>query len=126
MVICHSSPRKPIQCRSAIGQVPSKDRFKNRDLHTSSLLESALRNDACKAMRGVGLGRGSDELRCGCHRGRSLSGSPEAGMAFQSCLQRRPGGQTSAPASASHGCGQPHGRAALLRGDQCLGSSHHS
>lgn len=93
MVTCYSSPRKPIQCTSAIGQVP-QEAHSNRSLHMGSLFASALRNNTCKAMREVALGRGSDELRCARDRGLSLSGSPEAGMTFGRCLRLRPGSMT--------------------------------
>lgn len=55
MVICYSSPGKP--GKSTIDQVPQETDSK-RDLHTDILLESALRNDAWKVVREVGLRRG--------------------------------------------------------------------
>ena len=56
MVICYSSPRKPIPLISVF-------LTQERDLHTSSLLESPLRNNTCKAVKKSGGGQ-RERLNC--------------------------------------------------------------
>lgn len=56
MVICYSSPRKPILLISVF-------LTQETDLYTSSLLERPLRNNTCKAVKKrVGWAEGKAEL----------------------------------------------------------------
>lgn len=109
MVISYSSPRKPIRCISAIGQVPQEIDSKT-EICRWVLLEILVRLREKWDWAEVKVG-----MWCSCNRDLRLSRSPETGMALRSYLKLSPRSQALVPLhQLVIGYEQPHRRRSNL------------